>query len=892
MTRKSKPKKAVSTDRSLREELEREVAAPADPTGSEPGTSPGKRKENLETLREQRRAEKLANRREQDSSIVNDDTPAGGDGVETGCGGRPKIPESNTPTPRAGQGTETRWRELEVARDRISFLQSNTSDLPAATFLEGAASAASVASRLAREASAELQKTLDSVTATQCHDCARAATEASIRAKKTKALPTALAAALEAIEAASQIETIYLNSVCPTGQNGSSSSTSASADQLQLKRGTDNHDTGRPADPRGVRTGLGANTPLNSHTPGELVGNDKMDTVVSEDWNEDDTTDTHNDTSTQNKNNDEKNDADRNDTNSNIDRKERNTNTNALTNTNVNSNTEPTPETLQAELKRIKEKLDYIDGVEEKDEILIALRMKLHQEKLHIEEKCRRISMAIHQKTPPIQPPPPDSHTTNTNPPNTTPTTPRPSPPSSNPHPVAPTSSAPSSPQPIPPLANPEGAVGLPAEVGMALGKFLKQLIPTFSGFSTDLFARQGLTIHPHCPPSSDPKGLTNLFAFVAPYSLARGGWEQHQYAVLAKILQGSFNYNYLVVAREGFRGTETLTPTQAHHYDSLNYREPNKNRVLRHPDLRATLTLRSRTPLYGVRNGCREAAGEATPITFLIYSRSPLPSQDTPKTLLHQYITLRERTFHTITLKDVTLAQYKDTWVASGPRTHLHKLTQTLKDWRLQHTWTTTPTGDTQLHIIAPQPDESPPIEELLRGWCVTCKVGIWRLSDYKLDTTQRLVAISKPNCKDETLCALAHRVKAVWFVMAGRGRIWMALPPTWEVLAPALLNEGFKVVTATGVWSPDGPSSPPTAVVHNIPSFYNVNEILKTSKCPRTCFVITGKGAEPLCVNLEYYGTDPLPPSFVADVSALDPDIWVQADSNRNIRDEDWEW
>lgn len=368
-------------------------------------------------------------------------------------------------------------------------------------------------------------------------------------------------------------------------------------------------------------------------------------------------------------------------------------------------------------------------------------------------------------------------------------------------------------------------------------------------------------------------------------------GLETNQYKSLRYLL--TTDYEYIVVVREGLRGTDFLSAEQAWECDKINYRDPHKAAVLNHRALRKTFTLRARQGLFHIENGIRSPSNESMSLTVLLYTRLPPETKIEPS---HQYCVLQNNaiTPHV----QLESERHNKVWIINGPLKGLQVIAKNAKDFRWTHQYGTTPTGDSQLSVCATQDEGSPPPGEILNNWAKHLDCTATLLKHYKLESSEMVVGVSRPNAKDELTARAVQRLLPRVVISAGRGKYWVVLPKAggWEEEANNLLENGFKVTTTNGPWTLTSKSGREANVtICNLPLGVTVREICNiTSISNRNLFAIDIKSAEPLTQNVSYFGEGTLSEAL-APLQKAYPEVWLRQRvtlNNTAVSSQEWPW
>lgn len=400
-------------------------------------------------------------------------------------------------------------------------------------------------------------------------------------------------------------------------------------------------------------------------------------------------------------------------------------------------------------------------------------------------------------------------------------------------------------------------SLGLPAEMGTAIARLTKTSLQShpFSSFDADILAPVGLTINPRVPPVSTlTSPPSHPFCFIPP-GLSYAD-ENSAYATFASAIETN-NFEYGVLVRPIFRGTELLSPEAAWDGENLfQYVSSEKKRVLRAKSLRGVWSLRTKHTLYTLSGeNIRIPSTERAAFSILLFEKNVT----TPPSHHYGYITQTDNTWE-IKESQRELPVEKNSYVISGIPKYVHsfhkyalKLRKNTPNSIIALSLTTTPHGDPQSFVTC----QDPPTLDSLRSAASDLGVSFVPADLFHIQKHEIVVCIYKANASDESLARAARILGARITLTAGKFRSWAVLDGDALTGIDEAESMGFALLTKLGKLAPAPP--PPvdvTFTLTNIPLYLDATHVTHLMGDP-TKWRVDLCGAEPLFYNMLYLGT-----------------------------------
>ena len=443
-----------------------------------------------------------------------------------------------------------------------------------------------------------------------------------------------------------------------------------------------------------------------------------------------------------------------------------------------------------------------------------------------------------------------------------------------------------------PPLA-------LPGEVGLALARWAGTVVgEEFKGFDLDTLGVPGGKINEKVTGGISAAGevveeawggARRLFAFLQPGN-GRAALEEEVLGRIGKAL-GEGAVDYVVVVRRGLRGTDLLTPQQAVEAErAFGFRESGFGKLLAHPALRASLTIRKRIGLFEVREGVRGVAQLAVPLSVFVF----VPGETQRVRHIYGEVHMDTREIREITASaDVRV---EGRFVVNGTHAAVGKVLDVLRDRGVDTMRGLSAHNDLQVRFAA---GES--VATLVAGMRGVSVVG---LGQYRMGEGDLLVALAGDQVE-----VVPGMVGIGRWIPAGKGRIWAVVgKEDWPRIQEALgkvrdgVGGGQRVGNLRG-WLADGRPAlrrelaPVVAdvVIHGVPLWFSLGEVkakLGVGKGDSRRFFVAANG-DAFTFDVDVVGVvgEEERARWLAVMVGLDPRVRVSA--RAGVEEEvEWDW
>lgn len=336
-------------------------------------------------------------------------------------------------------------------------------------------------------------------------------------------------------------------------------------------------------------------------------------------------------------------------------------------------------------------------------------------------------------------------------------------------------------------VSNTNPAVGLSAEMGLAIGRMAGEFINKFSGYDVDANAMKGLSVHEQITPGLTKDGkiiekawrnVKKVFAFIQ-----QGAGTEVEEVVISKVGKVLAAGGYAVMVRRGMRGTDIMKPGEAYKCEQgLGFKSGSWGELVNSKALRAVVTVRGKVELFELDDeGQRIRSARKLPISVYVFG----PGDGEVR---HEY----RRMTNDKRLVNVEVGKKEEhgMWIANGPNKAVGELADALKKAGIEILRGQSSHDDFQVRFRCHD-------MSLLRSMRAAFQVSIIEMADYCISDGERVFALS-----GEDVYRAPQRLGITKWIAAGKSRIWVfANPEQWD-------KESMDALVKLGVrgWDTEG--------------------------------------------------------------------------------------